>query len=130
MKISAEARCPNRVYEESMTKKEIKARLAELGYEVTLRPRKSTLLALLEKAEVMEKAKEVCDPKKPEGLLDSFMGGVLLILTKIFIAIIALEFLNAATLDLPPGEFFGVIGVLFLLIGIPLRVWLWEREMK
>jgi len=113
-----------------MTKKEIKARLAELGYEVTLRPRKSTLLALLEKAEVMEKAKEVCDPKKPEGFLDKFMGGILLLLTKVFIAIIALEFLNAATLDLPPGEFFGVLGVLFLLVGIPLYVWNLERKHK
>jgi len=46
MKVAAEVRCPNRVYEESMTKKEIKARLQELGYEVTIRPRKSTLLAL------------------------------------------------------------------------------------
>ena len=120
-----------------MTKKEIQARLKELGIEVTLRPRKATLLWILEEAEkgpsdvtFMDDIKEACDPRKPEGLLDSFMGGTLLILTKIFIAIIALEFLNAATLDLPPGEFFGTLGVLFLLVGIPIRVWLWEREMK
>jgi len=120
-----------------MTKKEIQKELAELGIEVTLRPRKATLLWMLEEARkdasdvtFMDDIKEVCDPKKPEGFLDKFMGGVLLLLTKVFIAIIALEFLNAATLDLPPGEFFGVLGVLFLLVGIPLYVWNLERKHK
>ena len=108
--------------------------------QVTMRPRKSTLVRIAEKIRakheanppkcsmtLMQEAEKELDPKKSDNMLERFMGGTLLVLTKIFIAIIALEFLNAATLDLPPGEFFGVLAVLFLLVGIPLIVWKWER---
>ena len=130
-----------------LTKKEIIEELKKYDIHATLRPRKAILVNLLERVREEHKkgvltskvthmddiyyhCEKELDPRKPEGILDRFMGGILLVITKVFIAIIALEFLNASTLDLPPGEFFGVLGVLFLLIGIPIRVWLWEREMK
>lgn len=121
MKIMAEVRCPIRAYEESMTKKEIKARLLELGYEVTLRPRKSTLLALLEKAEVMEEAKKIC---KPEPKINGLMAHLTLILCGAFFIMLGLEVVNFYTLELPFVEFISLTAMFFMIIGIPLWV-LW-----
>ena len=121
MKIAAEVRCPNRVYEESMTKKEIKARLHELGYEVTLRPRKSTLLALLEKAEVMEMAKKTCEVKK-EPMVNGLMAHLMLIIVYSFFIMIGLEVINYYTLDLAFTEFVSLIAMFLIIIGVPAYV--------
>ena len=138
MRIRADARCPNTYYEEMMKKDFNKWNKMQIvafinmnsdeDNQVTMRPRKSTLVKRAENIVLMAEAEKELDPKKSDNMLERFMGGTLLVFTKIFIAIIALEFLNAATLDLPPGEFFGVLAVLFLLVGIPLIVWKWERE--
>jgi len=127
MKVASEVRCPNRVYEESMTKKEIKARLAELGYEVTLRPRKSTLLALLEKAEVMEMAKSTC---KPEPKINGLMAHLTLIGVFAFFIMIGLEVINYYTLELPFAEFISLVAMGLIMIGIPAYVIYLERKYK
>ena len=54
-----------------MTKKEIQANLKELGYDVTLRARKSTLLALLEQAQMkLARGDSLNDPTSPVTFLD------------------------------------------------------------
>ena len=54
-----------------MTKKEIQANLKELGYDVTLRARKSTLVALLEQAQMkLARGDSLNDPTSPVTFLD------------------------------------------------------------
>ena len=70
-----------------MTKKEIQARLKELGVDVTLRARKSTLEKLL----VQEEAKDICKPE-PKGkwwadaVVYTFLG-MFIVTTVIFFAL-------------------------------------------
>ena len=78
-----------------------------------------------------KEANEVCDPKKGEGFLASVAKFAVLTITFGFMGLIALEMLRFILVpDVSIFEMFGLIGVFILLIGIPLRVFLWERNGK
>lgn len=130
-----------------MTKKEIqKVLLEEYGIEVTLRPRKATLLHILNNAKEEKKkgmlTSEVLyfddiyyecgmnkDGKiKQDPPVESIMKWLMLLIVYGFFIMIGLEVINFYTLDLAFGEFISLIAMFLIIIGIPSWVIYLERK--
>lgn len=136
LKIKSEGRCPESYYEEIMKKDFNKWNKMQLvafinvnsdeDNQVTLRPRKSTLVRIAKKIQLMAEAEETCKVNK-DGPLDSLIKWIVLTGVFGFFTIIALEFVSFWS-DIPLFHLLGVIAVGILLVGIPLRVFLWERK--
>lgn len=155
-KVRSEARCPETYYKEimmtkdfnKMTKMQLVAFIninSDEDNQVTLRPRKSTLVRLAEdiqydyerdemgsdKAELMAMCEKELDPKKGDSPLDTFVGRLVLTIVFGFFGIIGLEFIRFWFFeDIPMAHILGVFAVAFLLIGIPLRVITWEMSLR
>ena len=124
-----------------MTKKEIVMELEKYGIYATLRPRKAILVELLERVKEEHKKGQLtsdvafmddvyyaCNPKKVDWA--SLIMGKIVVWGAIGFLVTILIGAIGNLLDLPISYTFGLLGVFILLIGIPLRVWLWEREKK
>jgi len=129
-----------------MTKKEIKAKLLSYGIEVTLRPRKATLLELLERVEKEHKAGRLtskvthmddiyyacCDTEgniyqdKP---IEKIMEWLTLAGCTIFFGFLLLGVINFYT-DIAIPHLVGLLAMFIMIFGIPLYVWYLERKYK
>ena len=151
MRIRADARCPNTYYEEMMNKdfeKWSKMQLiafininSDEDMQVTMRPRKSTLVRIAEKIQLKEMAKK--KPKTNPALLDATIEEMLAvkpksILTKameflvlagvmLFFIIIFMEVL-AFSFGIELGHFIGMLAIFLMIFGIPLTVYYWEKK--
>ena len=99
MRIRADARCPNTYYEEMMKKdfnKWSKMQLvafinmnSDENNQVTMRPRKSTLVKRAENMQLMCEAEECCKVVKPkEHIAERIAGWLVLALTFTFLGLI------------------------------------------
>ena len=136
IKISAEASCPLTYYEELMKKdfnKWSKMQLvayinvnSDADAQVTLRPRKSTLVTIAEKIKpnnvitpTVEQWMEFTDPKQKEATYYLLPGFIIFCLGALIV--------YGWELGLSFGEMGGLAAVAFLLFGIPAYVWYIER---
>ena len=133
MKIMAEARDPEIYYEEIMkqdfnkwTKMKIVAFInmnSDENNQVTMRPRKSTLVRRAENIVLKKEAEKTCKVTQ-EPAIEKVIGTLVLIGSIFFFIFIGLEIVNYYTIDLPFSEFFGLVAMFLMIIGIPLWV-LW-----
>jgi len=125
-----------------MTKKEIQKVLKErYDIEVTLRPRKATLLHILNNA-MEEKEKGMltsevsyfddiyygCDMHiKQDPPIEKIMGWIVLLGCGVFFGFLALGVINFYT-DIAIPHLVGLLAMFLIIIGIPLWVYYLERK--